>query len=152
MSVNLLNPILIPLYFAGFWIFISFLISLIGGWHELARVYAAEQPFEGEGWSMQDAGLRFFTSYHNVLKIGANADGFYMAVFPLFRVGHPPLFIPWRDISIQKAKSFWVPVYKFEFRQVPSVPLRLREKLGKKVQSAAGSAWPGDRATTGAAF
>jgi len=152
MTVNLLNPIFIPLYFVGFWIVICFGISLIGGWHKMGRVYAAEQPFQGESWSFQDAGLRYFTSYHNVLKIGANPEGLSLAVFPLFRAGHPPLFIPWQDISVLPGMSLWVPIYKFEFRQVPDVPLRLREKLAMQIKGAAGAAWPEGRPANGKAF
>ncbi len=152
MNIHSSNSFFFLLYLAGLWIFVSYGISLIGGWHELCGVYPAEQPFQGESWSFQNVAVRFAVGYHNIVKIGANPEGLYLAVFPLFRAGHPPLFIPWRDISVRESKYLWVRVYKFGFRQVPSVPLRLRKELGEKIQMAAGSAWPGDRSTTGAAF
>jgi hypothetical protein len=152
MNSHTYNPLFFLVYFAALWSVVCYLISFIGGWYELGRLYAAERPFDGQKWYFQNAALRFAVGYHNILTIGVNTEGLYMAVFPLFRLGHPPLFIPWRDISVQQGKYLWVRVYKFEFRQAPSVSLRLREKLGRKVQMAAGAAWPGDRSTTGAAF
>jgi hypothetical protein len=152
MNLHFSNPFFFLLYFAGLWIFICFVISFIRGWYDLSRVYAAERPFQGQSWTFQNAALRFSVGYHNILTVGANDEGLYLSIFSAFRVGHPPLLIPWRDISIRPGKYLWVQVYNFDFRQVPSVRLRLREQLGKKVQLAAGTAWPGDRSTTGAAF
>jgi hypothetical protein len=125
---------------------------MIGGWFDLARAYRERQPFQGERWNFQNAQFRFLTGYNNVLSAGANIEGLHLSVFFPFRVGHPPLFIPWHDVSVRPAMFLWFRVYKFEFRQVPMVTLRLREKLGKRIQAAAGPAWPGDRATAGAAF
>jgi hypothetical protein len=146
------NPVFIVLYVICLWLAVSFTISLIGGWFELGRVYRASGPFHGERWRFQDAQFRLIGSYRNVLSVGANAEGLYLSVFFPFRFCHPPLFIPWRDISAKPVRYFWYRMYRFEFRQAPSVHLRLKEKLVKKIQGAAGSAWPGDRAATGPAF
>jgi hypothetical protein len=142
----------IPIYFVCLWSGVSLMVSLIGGWFELGRAYRAVTPFRGNRWHLQDACLRFLTSYRGALTVGANAEGFYASVFPLFRIGHPPLFIPWQDVSVRPDKCLWVRVYEFKFRQVPTVRFRLREKIGKKIQEAAGSAWPGDRSATSEAF
>jgi hypothetical protein len=75
-----------------------------------------------------------------------------LSVFFPFRFGPPPLFIPWQDISLRGGRPLWFRVYRFEFRQVPSIRLRLRKTFGKKIQTALGPAWPGDRALTGPAF
>ena len=152
MKIGFQNSVFFVVYFICLWVAISFVISLVGGWFELGRVYRAAKPFQGERWRFQDAYLRLLTSYRGVLTVGADAEGLYASVFAPFRIGHPPLFIPWQDISVQLGKCLWVRVYKFEFRQVPSVRLQLREKLGKKIQIAAGASWPGDRGTAGSAF
>lgn len=47
-------------------------------------------------------------SYRNVLKLHFNADGFFLDVMPLFRVGHPCLFVPWSEISARTSRQvFW---------------------------------------------
>ena len=146
------NPVFVVLYVVALWTGVGFVISLIGGWFDLGRIYRARQPFHGQCWHFQDAQFRLIAGYHNVVSVGANAEGLFLSVFFLFRSGHPPLFIPWQDISVRPGRYFWFRVYRFEFRQVPSVRLRLKEKLGTRIQVAAGPAWPGDRAATGAAF
>ena len=146
------NPAFLVLYVIALWAGVSFVISLIGGWFELGRIYRNSQPFQGQVWNFQDAQLRLMCGYSKILSVGANVEGLYLSVFIPFRLGHPPLFIPWQDISVRPGRFFWFRVYRFEFRQVPSVRLSLKEKLGMRIQIAAGSAWPGDRALTGAAF
>jgi len=140
------------LLFICFWLALNYLISFFTGWLALAEIYRATQPFEGERWHFQSAKFRFTSGYKHVLTIGSNKEGLFLSVFFLFRVGHAPLFIPWQDISVRPAKFLWFRMFQFEFRQVPSIKVRLREKLGEKIQAAAGQFWPGDRASTGAAF
>jgi hypothetical protein len=150
--MNFQNPFFIGLFALCMWVTVSFLIALVGGWFELGRIYRATRGFAGSSWRFQDAQFRLLTHYNNILTVGSNADGLYLAVFLPFRIGHPPLFIPWQDVSVRPGTFLWFRIYKFEFRQVPSVRLQLREKLGKKIQIAAGSAWPGDRGVAGSAF
>jgi hypothetical protein len=152
MRMSLQNPVFIALFAIGLWVVTCFFISLLTGWFELGRTYRAAQPFDGTSWRFQDAQFRMLSHYNKVLTVGANSQGLSLAVFLPFRVGHPPLFIPWQDISVRPGKSWWFRVYKFEFRQAPSVYVQLREGLGKKIQIAAGSAWPGDRGVVGSAF
>jgi hypothetical protein len=145
-------PVVITLYVVFVWVAVNFLISWIGGWFELSRTYRATQEFNGQIWRFQDVYLRLLTRYHGAVSVGASQEGLYLSVIFLVRPGHPPLFIPWQDISVKPGKVLWVRVYQFQFRQVPSVRLRLKEKLVKDIQAAAGASWPGDRAATGAAF
>jgi hypothetical protein len=152
VAMNFRNPFFIIFFALCMLVSVSFVIALVGGWFELGRVYRATRDFAGTSWRFQDAQFRLLTGYNNILTVGSNAEGLYLAVFFSFRIGHPPLFIPWQDVSVRLGRFLWIRVYKFEFRQVPSVHLRLREKLGKKIQIAAGSAWPGDRGTAGSAF
>jgi hypothetical protein len=146
------NPAFIAVYAISLWAGVGFMISLIGGWFELGRTSRTSQPFHGQIWRFQDAQFRLIGGYHNILSVGANEEGLYLSVFFPFRVGHPPLFIPWQDISVRPGRYLWFRVYRFEFRQVPLVRLRLKERLGKQLQLAAGLAWPGDRAASGASF
>jgi hypothetical protein len=150
--MNFQNPASILVFVICLWIGVSFMVSLVGGWFELGRAYRANKPFQGQKWRFQDAQLRLLMRYNKILTVGANGEGLYLAMFLLFAAGHPPLFIPWQDVSVRPGRILWIRVYQFEFREAPSVKLRLREKLGKRIQLAAGSAWPGDRAATGAAF
>jgi len=152
MGINFQNPFFIVFFVLCLWVTVSFSIALVGGWFELGRIYRGTRRFAGSSWRFQDAQFRLLTRYNHIVTVGSNAEGLYLAVFLPFRIGHPPLFIPWQDVSVRRERFLWFRVYKFEFRQAPSVRLQLKEKLGKEIQTAAGSSWPGDRAVAGSAF
>jgi hypothetical protein len=107
-----------------------------------------------------------------VLKFGANAEGLYLAQPFVFRPGHPPLFIPWPDVAVNRRSIGWIEELKqsfnqriwpaeltgpaddtgvsgdrvylvFRFRKAPGVLLQLPESDGRRVAEAAGSFWPG---------
>jgi hypothetical protein len=151
MHVAMQDPRFFAIYFLFLWISITFVLSLIGGWFELGRHYRATEPFRDTRWYLRRVSMRMQTSYSGI-TVGANSVGLYLAVLPFFRIAHPPLLIPWQDISVKPARFLWIQQYEFRFRQVPSARLRVKEKLGRKIQIAAGLAWPGDRTATGAGF
>ncbi|MCB9076221.1 MAG: hypothetical protein H6631_01365 [Anaerolineaceae bacterium] len=122
-------PCLFPFVFIPMWCAVVFLLAVIGGWSRLAPYYQARSPFEGKKWGFR-SGRMGMTNYNGVLTIGVNDYGLYLAVFPLFRVGHPPLFIPWYDITTSKSKKFFVSYLDFTFARMPSVTFRVPERLG----------------------
>jgi hypothetical protein len=90
------------LIFPFFWCFICYLISRFGGWHELAEKFEDNRQHEGQKFYMKSGGLSSGwppASYNNMLNATVTASGFQLKVFPLFRVGHPPLFLPYARIS-----------------------------------------------------
>lgn len=93
-----LNPIAFFLFFVTAWIAICLILSRFSGWSHLADTFRLTQPFTGRKWRFRSASFRRFTSYSNALTIGASSAGLYLAVFPLFRAGHPPLLIPWQHV------------------------------------------------------
>ena len=78
------------------------------------------------------------------LTVGADAKDLYLAVLFLFRIGHPPFFIPWTDISVTLTKRLVFTYLEFHFRRVPEVPLWVSERLDRRLAAAAGRSWPGD--------
>ena len=84
-------------------------------------------------------------SFHNVVEVDVDSQGLYLATFPLFRVGFPPLHIPWQDISVKPGKLFFWNYVEFRFRQAPSVFLQLPADLAGKMAAEVGDDWPVDR-------
>jgi hypothetical protein len=82
-------------------------------------------------------------SYRNVLTIGANSNGLYLAptvaVFPLF---HPPMFIPWSEISLTNKRSFFFSGVRLDLGHETPTPLWIRSYLAERIKSAAGKAYP----------
>lgn len=120
-----------PIYFVGLWVGVSALISLAGGWWGLAKRYRTERTFPAHKRSLQRGQMRAGTGYNGVLTLASDAEGLYLGVMFLFRVAHPPLFIPWSEIEIEEPKR-WLFFLVQRLRLGPDrIPLQLRERLAQ---------------------
>ena len=134
------------------WTGLMILIARVTGWALLAKAYPLPRPFRGDRWRFQSASMRYKTNYGLCLTVGANPEGFYLAILFPFRPGHPPLFIPWTDISAAVKPSRMFPYrqiglrfVELRFQRVPEVPLRIMERLGRRLARSADPAWPGPK-------
>jgi hypothetical protein len=132
MNLETVLPFLFPVFFIGLWAFVLFLVALLSGWSRLAQAYQAHTRFEGEIWRFR-TGHFGWARYNGCLTVGANYEGLYLAVFPLFRIGHPPLFIPWYDITTAEKKGFLSSYLEFKFARAPSVTLHIHRSLGEAI-------------------
>jgi hypothetical protein len=121
------------LVFVVFWCAISFVISLLGGWWFLASAYRAKSDFIGERWWFRSAGFGL-ANYENVLIVGANQAGLHLACIVPFRVGHPPLFIPWSELEMKHERFFLFRVVTLRANACPRVAIRFRSKFFAKVE------------------
>src|SRR5689334_126791 len=102
----LLIPLGFVIFFPLFWMAIGVLISL-SGWHSLAAQYPQPRPFAGQYATFRSGNVGI-SRYNHVLKVGADSDGLWLAVIFLFRVGHPPLFFPWDELTtVQRGGLFF---------------------------------------------
>src|SRR5260370_19723797 len=86
--------VIFPVYFLTLWLLVSASLSYVGGWYSLARVYRALGPLNGSKWGMQSGRMRWLANYNNILTLGLNQEGLYVATMFLFRFMHPPLLVP----------------------------------------------------------
>jgi hypothetical protein len=99
--------LLFPIVFSGLWCLVLSILSRVGGWHSLARVYRAAQFPQGSGFRRQSGAIGW-VNYNNCLSIHATTEGFYLSVFPLLSFAHPPLWIPWSAVhGIMSRKILW---------------------------------------------
>ena len=131
-----------PIFFLTLWLSISAVISFIGGWFALSKLYRASAPFNGFKRKMQSGQMRRFTNYNNVLTLGANREGLYLACMFLFRFMHPPLLIPWTDVKVQRSKGWFFKYVTFTMGREIAISLRTRAKLADELRNQAGSDWP----------
>ena len=98
---------LIAIIFAGGWAASSLVLSLVGGWHRMpARYRARERPpgqllfamYSAVGW----------VRYQGVLFVRVTEPGLYLSVLLPFRIGHPPLLIPWSEIQAVERRTFFI--------------------------------------------
>ncbi len=142
---------LFPLWFTGMWVGMCFVLSVIGGWRRLGTRYACPDPISGTTWQFRSAAMSsrpdaFFgflrVSYGRCLKVIANENGLRLSIWFLFRLGHPPLFIPWSDILVSQERwFFFLKMVRFTFSQEPSVAMWIEIGLARKIQEAVGQNW-----------
>jgi hypothetical protein len=99
--------------------------------------------FTGQKWNMQSARMRWFSQYNNALTVGADVAGLFMVPFLLFRAWHPPLFVPWSEITgVRETRFLFVRFVEMRLGRVEEIPFRIRASLAARIRIAAGSEWP----------
>lgn len=121
------------LYFIALWSVICYSISWMGGWHSLAQRYEHEQEIEGERWRFQSGLMRWSTRYGNILTLGANRDGLYLATIFLFRLGHPPLLVPWSEITVSDRRRWLMAGTQFVLGREMQIPLWVFKRTGDRI-------------------
>jgi len=117
--------------FVALWITVGFIVSLIGGWRSLAERYRTDRVFPAHKRWMQSAQMRFLCGYNHVLTLASDSNGLYLATFFLFRVGHPPLFIPWNEIKIGEVRLLLLIKMRTLRLGPDAIPLRVSERLAQ---------------------
>ena len=122
------------LFFIILWMGVCKVLAAAGGWRILARDYRANASFDGHKLWLKSVGMRRWMSYNNCITVGANRYGLYLAVLPIFRIGHPPLFFPWTEISTKDGHSrLFGEFVKFRFTKQPDIPVIFTKRLAIKI-------------------
>ncbi len=108
-------PLAFPLFFPALWCGVLWLLATLGGWRRLSLTYPARGVPEGRHYTMQSAQLGGWCNYNGCLNMVVAAEGLHIVPFFLFRIGHPPLFIPWSSIhNAREWKFLWTHRVSFE--------------------------------------
>jgi hypothetical protein len=86
--------------------------------------------------------LILLANYNNVLTLGVNQQGLYLASMFLFRFMHPPLLVPWSEIKVRRSKGWVFECVILTMGHDLAIPLPIRAKLTAKLRASAGNAWP----------
>jgi len=137
MFANQLEPFSLPayiLFFIALWICVCKLISFFGGWKTLSQDYQANSAFDSQKLWLKSVAMRRWASYSNCINVGANKYGLYLSVLFIFRVGHPPLFFPWTDIStVEDSRPLFGDIVIFNFAKQPDVPIIFSKRLAVRI-------------------
>ncbi len=136
-----MEPLLIAIafftFFVGMWCAIMLLLSRLGGWHRLAQQFPAPAERRGTRFGMQSAKVGW-VSYGNCVTIHAAPDGIFLEVWPLFRLGHAPLLLPWHAMhNIRVNQILWLSLVSVDIGE----PRITTIQLSKKVFDAARAAY-----------
>ena len=112
----------IPVFILGFafmWLFATGLISLIGGWHSLAKSHPAPERSMGLGreFGFQSVFIGLLGSYRSCVKVSVFAEGILLRPIILYRFNHRPVFLTWdRMTDPHEEAVFLLPVKRLVFR------------------------------------
>ena len=126
-------PVIIPL----FWFFISSLVARMSGWKALAEAYPLQSDPTGKKLRFQSATLRWSTNYTGLIHMSCDSQGLYLSIFILFKIGHPPMFIPWGEIRTESHGGL-IPSLTLRFSRKPGVPFTISRALGEKLAGMSG--------------
>ena len=137
-----INPLYYALFFLGFWLLLNFIVSRLTGWAQMAAHYRNAGGFPEKVWRYQTIRTRWGMGYKGCTNVGIDSRGLHFSFGFLFRFGHPPLFVPWGDITITEKKILKSKVLELRFRKTEDLPVRIFAELGDRLAQAAGSNWP----------
>jgi hypothetical protein len=122
---------------------VGFVVAQLSGWSALARRFRTGSAFAGRTWKWNSARLRWMMGYNNCLIIGADATGLYLATMIVIRLGHPPLLVPWHEVSIERrSQTRFVTNVRLSLGREEQIPFVISGKLAAQIQAAAGASWP----------
>ena len=136
-------PLLVFLPIVPLWCGVCFVIAQITGWATLARRFRATSPPPPQTWNRQTTRMRWSARYGRCLTVGADPAGLYLAPFFLYRVGHPPLLLPWPEVSVRRRwKVLFLRYVELQLGREEQIPLRISGALADRIQAASGQNWP----------
>jgi hypothetical protein len=92
--------IIFPIFFGGIWSGVCYLIGAVGGWQNLASKYETAKNTVVDQKFTDEYGKFGVSRYKFTLTVGFSKGGIFFANNPFFRIGHPPMLIPWSAIRI----------------------------------------------------
>ncbi len=135
---NFLNaPYGFAIFFLAMWCCACFAISFFSGWFTLSRRFRKQTEPYGETKSAGPFFLtvytRFSGHYSSVIRLTAAEDALYLSVLFLFRIGHPPLCIPWKEIKFSRIKFLWLRYVVLTLGEQERIPMRISERMAGKL-------------------
>ncbi len=141
-TLNHINPFYYAIFFLVFWLLLNFIVSRLTGWARITAHYRNAGDFTGKVWRFQTIITRWGMGYKGSTNVGADSRGLYISFGFLFRFGHPPVFVPWGDITLTEKQISKSRMLELRFRKTEDLPVRIYADLGDRLAEAAGSNWP----------
>jgi hypothetical protein len=139
------------------WLAIFHALARVGGWHALARAYPPHGPggasfgatSAGTTFRMRSAGLRHQVNYNGCVTFAVSPLALRLSLpFP-FSFGHPPIEVPWGEITAAAERMLWARIVTLRCARVPSVPVRIRRAFAEELARASAGALRLPRADEG---
>jgi hypothetical protein len=93
-------------FFLGIWFGITVLMSLFGGWFKLSKIFRDSNPPRNQQFTFESIYMGS-VNYKGCISGCLGADGLHLKILLLYPLMHPPLFIPWSEITSITVKN-WI--------------------------------------------
>jgi len=123
---------LFPVFFVVLWCAVTYLLAFMSGWRRLAAHYAADLPTGGYRFRFRSAKSGLIR-YNHCLNFAVGPRGLHLWLLPPFRLGSPPLLVPWADVSAALHRDFLFTCVALRFARVPNVRMRIATSLGQQI-------------------
>jgi hypothetical protein len=127
----------IPVFIVAWMCTVCFLVSFLTGWLALARRFKQQSAPYGEiktaGPFFYTVYMRFWGHYSSVIRLTAATDALYASVLFPFRVGHPPLRIPWNEIKLGRTKWFLRTYIVLTLGNEEMIPMRISQRMARNL-------------------
>jgi hypothetical protein len=133
LEVNYLNTLL---YLIIGNVIISYMMSF-GGWKQLTQNYKANTSFVGARLNFQTAIINT-GKQSGTINVGINSSGLHLSCIFFLRPGHPPLFIPWSEISWTRERERYPYAIKLQTAKQPGIPILITESLFEEIKALSG--------------
>ncbi len=113
MKLTLIIIIAFIVWFSSLWVAVLSIMSIIGGWNKLYRIYPLslnEVTHDLVKYSMCSLKIGLI-NYNACAKISFTGRGFILEMMKIFTVMHKPLFIPYEMISDAKRGKIFFSTY-----------------------------------------
>jgi hypothetical protein len=109
----------------------------MGGWFTLSGRFKRQSEPYGEirtaGPFFYGVKMRFRVNYGNVIRMTAAEDALYLSILFLFRIGHPPLCIPWKEIKLGRTKFLWLRYAFLTLGDQEKIRIRISERMARNL-------------------
>lgn len=130
-------PLIVVISVVAFWCAILYVISLISGWHALARRFRAQaEPYgdcKSAGPFFYTIYMRYWGHYSGVIRLTAATDALYASILLPFRIGHPPLCVPWNEIRFGRAQRFMFSYVELRLGNEENIPMRISVRMARNL-------------------
>lgn len=114
-------------------------------WTRLARVYKAVSPGDFTNAATKrmqtiilTGGQLAYNSYKGIATVSVTAEGLLFRMMPLFSIFHPPLLVPFRDISVAPKKWYLIgKTFQLTFASVHNVQMIVHSELMEWIEDQA---------------
>jgi len=96
--------LLLPLLFAVIWCAVLRIIAWTSGWTRLAERYPETDA--SQGVKVRDTWITVgWADYNGCVTYIVDAEGLHISLWPVFNIGHAPLFIPWTEMRVEEVRK-----------------------------------------------